>query len=197
MDAESPNLSVLPNVKDEEADEELVRRARTGDRDAFGELIQRHQRAVGGFLLSVLHDVDAAEDAAQQAFVKAFQNLDSFEERSSFKTWVSRIALNVARSQLRWAKLRGWLPLVPAGDEDGRWEDRVRDLVHGDEREALEFKVDLERAMTALSPREREIAALRLEGFALDEIAGVLGVSTGTIKSTLFTATRKMRQRLS
>ena len=197
MEISGPNLLGLPGVKEEEPDEELVRRARSGDREAFGELISRHQKAVGGFLLSVLHDVDAAEDAAQQAFVKAFKNLYSFEGRASFKTWVSRIALNVARSQLRWRKIRNWLPLGGAPDEDGRWEERLRSAVRVDEQEALDRKLDLESALGGLTGREREIAALRLEGLSLDEIAGALGVTTGTVKSTLFTATRKMRQRLS
>lgn len=180
-----------------ETDDELVRKARAGDAQAFGELISRHQKAVGGFLLSVLHDVDSAEDAAQAAFVKAFQGLRSFEGRSNFKTWVSRIALNVAKSQLRWRKIRGWLPLAgPVGD-DGNWEDRLREAAPKDEREALEKKLEFERTLEGLSPREREIAALRLEGYSLGEIAGTLGVSTGTVKSTLFTATRKMRDRLS
>jgi RNA polymerase sigma-70 factor (ECF subfamily) len=183
-----------------ETDEELVRRARAGDAEAFGGLIERHQKTVASFLLSMFHDPDAAEDAAQEAFLKAFRGLGRFEGRSSFKTWVSRIALNEARSRLRWAKLRSWLSLdAPRGDDDGSsWEERLRSARPGPaEDEELEKKLDLERAMAALSPREREIAALRLEGYSLGEIAQSLEVSEGTVKSTLFSATHKMRKRLS
>ncbi|MBI5241339.1 MAG: RNA polymerase sigma factor [Elusimicrobia bacterium] len=181
-----------------ETDEALVRRARAGDAEAFGVLVSRHQKAVAGFLLSVLHDLDAAQDAAQQAFVRAFMRLESFEERSSFKTWVSRIALNVARSRLRWARMSNWLSLdAPRDSEGGTWEESVRRAgPREDETRVLEKKLDLERALAALSPREREVAAMRLEGYSLDEVAGVLGISEGTVKSTLFAATRKMRQRL-
>lgn len=181
-----------------EPDEDLVLKARSGDAEAFGMLIERHQKAVAGFLLSVLHDLDGAEDAAQLAFVKAFKSLSSFEGRSSFKTWVSRIALNVARSQLRWAKLRRLAALdAPQGEGDRSWEDTLREACPGrDEGEVLERKLDLERAMQALSPREKEIAAMRLEGYSLGEIAETLEVSVGTVKSTLFEATHKMRERL-
>lgn len=182
-----------------ETDEELVRKARSGDVEAFGALIERHQQPVAGFLISVLHDMDSAEDAAQLAFVKAWEGLASFEGRSSFKTWVSRIALNIAKSRMRWERLRRWLPLdAPRGEDGDGWEESVRSAATGsDEQDLLERKLELERAMGALAPREREVAALRLEGYSLGEIAQVLRVSAGTVKSTLFAATRKMRLRLS
>lgn len=182
-----------------ETDEALVERARAGDAEAFGVLIERHQRAVTGFLLSMLRDMDLAEEASQAAFVKAFQNLRSFEGHSSFKTWVSRIAVNAARSHMRWAKVRRWLPLGGSGDdEDGNWEDHLKaDGPGGDDWEALDRKLDLERAMKGLPRREREVAVLRLEGYSLGEIAETLQVSEGTVKSTLFEATRKMRRSFS
>jgi len=179
-----------------ESDEELVRRARAGEVRAFGVFVERHQKAVAGFCLSLLHDLDAAEEAAQAALVEAFKSLGSFEGRSSFKTWVSRIALNLARSQLRRARFMAWLP--SAGEEgEERWEERLREAAPaGEEREALERRLDLERAMEALSPREKEMAAMRLEGYTLGEIAEAFGVSEGTVKSAVFSATQKMRRRL-
>src|SRR5258706_2107719 len=144
-----PTFSPSQESKTTRSDEDLVERTRSGDAEAFGELIERHQKAVAGFLLSMLHDLDSAEDAAQQAFVKAFQGLASFEGRSHFRTWVSRIAINEARSRMRWTGLRRWLSLdAPMGDGDEAWEGRVREASPaGGEGEALERKLDLERAL--------------------------------------------------
>ncbi|MBI5630609.1 MAG: sigma-70 family RNA polymerase sigma factor [Elusimicrobia bacterium] len=180
----------------EETDEQLVFKARAGDAEAFGTLVDRHQKPVAGFLLSLLGNLDLAEEAAQEAFVKAFQSIESFQGRSSFRTWVSRIAINDARSRQRWMSFRKWLPLDAArGDHGESWTHCLGD---GEvEREHVERRLELERAMSDLSPREREIAALRLEGYALGEIGAVLGVSEGTIKSTLFTAVHKMKEKLS
>ena len=183
--------------EDVETDEELVRRTRAGDREAFAGLVERHQKAVAGFLLGVLRDLDLAEETAQEAFVKAYQNLASFESRSSFKTWVSHIALNAARSRQRWSGLRRWLSLdAPLRDESGTWEEVVA-AAGPDEMDAVERRFELDRAMTGLGPREREISVLRLEGYALDEIASILKINVGTVKSTLFSATRKMKEKLS
>lgn len=193
---EEPTVS-RPRASNGQEDEELVLKAREGDGEAFGVLIERHQKSVAGFLLTLLHDMDAAEDAAQQAFLQAFQHLGRFESRASFKTWVSRIALNVAKSRLRWAGLRRWLPLG-ADDGDRGWEERLRPIANGpDEIKAVERKLELERAMAKLSAREKQVAALRLEGYSLGEAAEVLGISEGTVKSTLFEAVQKMRRQLS
>jgi RNA polymerase sigma-70 factor (ECF subfamily) len=183
--------------EDSESDVALVRRARTGDREAFGALIERHQPAVAGFLVGVLRDLDLAEETAQEAFVKAYVNLASFEGRSNFKTWVSHIALNAARSRQRWSGLRQWLSLdAPRQDASGAWEEQV-EAAAPDEFAAVERRLEFDRAMTGLGRREREITAMRLEGYDLNEIADILRITEGTVKSTLFTATRKMREKLS
>ncbi len=180
-----------------EQDRGLVERACAGDLEAFGTLVERHQPAVVGFLMTVCRDVDLAEDCAQQAFIKAFRAIGSFQRQSSFRTWVSRIALNEARAHWRWRKLRNWLP-IGGSSEDGISEETLRSKTASqDELAALEKKMELERAMASLGRREREIAAMRLEGYQLGEIAQVLGISEGTVKSTLFEATRKMKERLS
>ena len=179
-----------------EPEDALIERARGGDASAFGQLVERHRGAVFGLLLGLLRDWDSAEDAAQAAFVKAYRSLGSFEKRSSFKTWVCSIALNEGRGVLRWRKLRGWLPLGGGQEDDDGYETAAREAAAPDELAALERRLELERAMKGLGPREREIATMRLEGWALGEIAEALGVSEGTVKSTLFDATRKMREKL-
>jgi len=186
-----------PSDKVEPEESALIERARGGDRDAFGVLVDRHHAAVMGFLMTVGRDADLAEDCAQEAFLKAFRSLNSFEGRSSFRTWVSRIALNEVRGRWRWNKVRGLLSLGQGEDAEVDVESLRTDAGSSDELAALERRMELERALAGLGRREREIAALRLEGYALHEIAELLGISEGTVKSTLFDATRKMRERLS
>lgn len=180
-------------------DEELVRRAREGDRDAFGALIERHQPAVLGFALSLIRDLTQAEDVAQESFVKAFEAIGGFEGRSEFRTWVSRIASNLVRSKMRWLKLRRWLSLEALAEGgDWSWEERLRETARGDDdaQKSVEARLALERSMAALTARERETVSLRLEGFELNEIGSVLGIKTGTVKATLFHASKKMKREL-
>ena len=168
------------------SDETLVERAKAGRREAFGKLMERHRTALRHTLLGVLHDLDAAEETAQLAFVKAFESLDSFEGRSRFKTWLWRIALNEAWRRRSSARLREvfYLDGVLAG----------LGKVRADETKSVERKLELEKAMESLSPREREMTALRLEGYSLLEIARRLAVCEGTVKSTLFEAVRRLRR---
>ncbi|MEK9145436.1 MAG: sigma-70 family RNA polymerase sigma factor [Elusimicrobiota bacterium] len=178
-------------------DEELVLRSREGDGEAFGGLVSRHQPAVTGFLMGMLGNLDDAEDAAQEAFVKAFRSLPSFQGRSSFRTWVTRIAINTARSRQRWSFLRRALSLDASRGEDEAWEESFKATAAEPEREALDRRLEFDRAVKSLAPREREVVALRMEGYALAEIADIAGISEGTVKSTLFSAPRKMRRDLS
>ena len=179
------------------ADETLVRKAKDGDATAFGLLIERHQSAVTAYLLDLLQDPDRAEETAQRAFVEAYRHLSGFRGDARFMTWVSRIALNEARSQFRYARTRGWLALEDLRGEDGwSWEDRViaaRDRSQ-QEQASVEVAHDLRRAMGALTQRERDVAALRLKGCPLHEIGKTLGVSEGTVKSTLFSAKEKLKE---
>ena len=79
------------------ADEtELIREAKRGNREAFGVLVERYQRRVVGVALAVVHNQEDALELAQETFVRAYENLGSFESRSSFSTWLYRIAANLA-----------------------------------------------------------------------------------------------------
>src|ERR1700679_845225 len=83
------------------ADLDLVREIKAGNRAAFSELVTRHQKAIYRLALRFTRDHGTAEDIVQDTFVKAYQKLDSFEERSSFKSWLFRIAINTSKNKLR------------------------------------------------------------------------------------------------
>lgn len=82
-------------------DLELVEKVRSGERKAFSELVKRHQRGLLRMSLRFVKDMDNAEDVVQESFIKAFQKLNSFEGRSSFKSWLYQITVNTARNKLR------------------------------------------------------------------------------------------------
>jgi len=83
------------------ADLDLVREIKAGNRAAFSELVSRHQKAIYRLALRFTRDHGTAEDIVQDSFVKAYQALGSFEERSSFKSWLFRIAINTSKNRLR------------------------------------------------------------------------------------------------
>lgn len=85
-------------------DLELVEKVKAGDRKAFSELVKRHQRSVLRLSLRFVKDMGAAEDVTQDAFIKAYEKLNSFEGRASFKSWLFQIAVNTARNKIRESK---------------------------------------------------------------------------------------------
>lgn len=82
-------------------DLELVEKVKTGDRKAFSELVRRHQRSLLRISLRFVKDINSAEDIVQEAFIKAFEKIHSFEGRASFKSWLFQIAVNSAKNKLR------------------------------------------------------------------------------------------------
>ncbi|MNL29911.1 ECF RNA polymerase sigma-E factor [compost metagenome] len=83
------------------SDSELVEKVKSGDRRAFSELVRRHQRSVLRLSLRFVKDMDVAEDVTQESFIKAYEKLNSFEGRASFKSWLFQIAVNTARNKIR------------------------------------------------------------------------------------------------
>lgn len=181
-----------------EADLSLVDLARVGDRAAFGELVRLHQRRVYTVCRQYLGP-DEADAATQDAFVKAYSRLRSFDGRSAFSTWITRIAVNTCLDRLRRLKREG--ARVAAG-EDEDTTDPLEHLPDGAadpeallmQRQALERLGQCEGRLPA---QQREVFRLRFYAeLALDEIAGALGVSVGTVKTQLHRAVQRVRQEL-
>lgn len=186
----------------EETDLNLVKRARNGERDAFGVLVQRYQRRIFGLCYGMVRNPDDAQDLVQETFVKAFRNLDGFEGQASFYTWTYRIARNVCIDYLRKAKRTR---AVDYDDTIGRDEDEADDAgmllpsrlgvnpakVAG-RRELLE---KIEEALQSLSPAHREAILLReIEGLSYQEMADALEISIGTVMSRLHHARKNMQR---
>ena len=189
-------LSALRTPGTPDADElELIQRAKRGDRQAFGQLVERYQRRVVGVALAISHNQDDAVELAQETFVRAFENLSKFESRSSFSTWLYRIAHNLTidfrRREGRHVVLRG---------EDAESEiDRLPSQL-GDSYGALrrnELSARIREALDQLTPEHRAVVLLReVEGLSYDEISDSLQIPRGTVMSRLHYARSRLRAML-
>jgi RNA polymerase sigma-70 factor (ECF subfamily) len=173
-------------------DRELVRRFLEGERWTFDGLMERHEQRIHRLALGMLGDPEAAADVTQETFIRAFRSLPSFEYRSSFGTWLHRIAINLCLSQLRSARRH---PLVALGDvmrrlRSGRGRPE-RDLA----RKRLAARI--EGAVAALPPKQRAVFLMRhREGLDYGEIAAALDRSEGGIRANYFQALQKLKREL-
>ena len=167
-------------------DAALVARARSGDRDAFGVLVDRYADQARRVARAVLQDPDDADDAAQDAFLAALVKLDQYDSARRFGPWLMRIVANAATDRRRRRKVRSAVSL-----DEG--------LVAGGTRPDVmaERAVLLGRLRGALAelPERRRIAVVLfdVEGYSHAEIAQVLGIPEGTVRSEVFHARRKLR----
>src|SRR5260221_4785703 len=171
-----------PGVPD---DRELVRSAQAGDKEAFEELVRRHQHRVFAVAGGILRRREDVEDIAQQVFVKAYFSLKRFDQRAAFSTWLYKITVNECWDLLRKKKVR---PLVYESDLS---EDQARQYsVSGetghpvpDISEKLQDRERVERLLEGLEERDRLMLILKeAEGFAVQEMANILGLNANTVK---------------
>ena len=182
----------------EASDRELMQRLARGDREALGPLMERHHRRLFRIALSYLRDVDEAMDAVQETFVKAYQAASRWDPVSEVAPWLSRIAVNHAidcyRRRKRRRRTEEPMPDHPI-DHDGRW--RVGDPSPESEVSGREVGHRIAAALQTLPERQRAIFVLRhYDERSLPEIADALGMSLGTVKSSLHRAIARLRTRL-
>jgi RNA polymerase sigma-70 factor (ECF subfamily) len=175
-------------------DAELVASARAGDSDAFAALVGRYESRIVRLVRGMVPESDT-EDVTQEAFLKAYRKLGNFDGRSSFYTWLFRIAANTAMDWRKKERHRRHAPL-PEGEEG---EDRVPSSEAGPETAATrrELAARIDAAIEALPEKYHEILVLReIEGLSYEEISAQLGMSKGTVESRLFRARERLREKL-
>jgi len=181
---------------EEPSDARLVEEARMGSRDAFAELVRRHERRVYGLALRMSGDPSEADDLAQEVFMSAWKAIGSFRGRSSFSTWLYRIAVNTSLTFLkRKGRERGQVPFDerlpargPAGDRASGPEDNA---AWG------ELAARAQRAVAGLPSRFRATFALVVDqGLSHAEAARVLGCAETTVSWRMHRARRLLRARL-
>ena len=178
-------------------DAALVRALQAGSEEAFALLIAQYSQPLYSLIARSLTDPADAADITQEVFIKVFRSIGSFHGESSLRTWLYRIALHQAANQRRWWSRHKRQELTidaPTGHEDAEGEDSLSlaSLLtdHAgsavDRLVAGELKARVEDALRKLPEAFRTVVILReMEGFAYDEIAAVVGVPAGTVKSRL------------
>jgi RNA polymerase sigma-70 factor (ECF subfamily) len=175
-------------------DAQLIDEAIGGDSAAFGQLVTRYQDRLYNTLVHVVGSADAARDVAQDALVQAYVKLETFERASGFYTWLYRIAMNMAISYRRREKPTA---SVEHARETLGHEPLDRGASPGARLEQEERACQVRAALATLSEEHRTILILReIDGCAYEQIAEILDLPIGTIRSRLFRARLQLRDQL-
>jgi RNA polymerase sigma-70 factor (ECF subfamily) len=164
-------LSPAPDAPDAD----LVARAKKGEEDAFAELVRRHERRVYNLAYRMLGRAEDARDASQEAFVSCYRNLRRYRAEAAFGTWLHRIALNACYDVLR-----------KRAREPVDLNEGVGESASGDPAEQASAAVDVQHALTRIPEEFRAVVIMHdVQGFPYEDIAAMLEVPIGTVKSRL------------
>jgi len=168
----------------QETDERLVARFVQGDESAFDDLVVRHRQGVYRLAYRLLGSHEEADDVAQEAFLRAYRGLRGFRGEATFRTWLTRIVINLAIGARRGRTPSVPLETVPEPRRDADGPDAA-------------LRRQVRRAVGGLPRRQRQVLVLKVyEGMKFTEIAQAAGISIGTAKATFFQAVRNLRARL-
>ena len=169
-------------------DRDLIQRARRGANDAFGELVTRYQTGVFNVCYRMLHERGAAEDLAQETFMRAYDRLHTFDLEREFGPWIRRVAANLCLNHLESQKVTAPLDEERDADESARPEKQV---------EVKERSAQVRTAFASLPPQYRAVVDLRhYQEMSYDEIAAELNIPLSDVKSHLFRARKILAEQL-
>lgn len=173
---------------------ELLNRARDGDQAAFGELVRLYEKKVYALTLRMCKNPEDAAEAAQEAFLAAWQGLKFFRGESSFSTWLYRLASNASVDLLR-REQRHKAAAGPSLNDEDTFIDVVDDAPSPQlSAERRELKEQVEAGLRELTPEHRAVLILReMHQLSYDEIAAALDLDTGTVKSRISRARKQLR----
>jgi len=190
-----------PNTVTDIRETELIQRVCSGDHEAFYELMKPYEKAVYFAARSVVNNPADAEEVAQEAVLKAFNNLSRFRLESKFSTWLVQITINEARMRLRKERRHRYESIdEQAKDDEGDyipkdfadWRD-----IPSEELQRKELRDALERAMAALGSKYREVLICRdVQHLSIAETAQILGITEASVKTRLLRARLQMRDAL-
>lgn len=194
-------MSQGPHAQLEGVERDLVRRVCDGDQEAFYELVRPHERSIYFAAKSVLENDADAEEAAQEAVLKAFTHIRNFRGESKFSTWLIQITINEARMKLRKDHRRLYESLdEPRSDEEGDyWPSDYADWreIPSEALEKKELRDALQKALESLPPKYREVLICRdIQQLNIAESAKVLGISEMNVRTRLSRARLQMRDAL-
>ena len=178
-------------------DELLIRRAQSGDEGAFEQLLLAHQKSVYNLCLRMAGNPDDALDLSQEAFIRAWRALGQYQFDAAFSTWLFRLTSNVCIDFLRRQKRQQHMSLTVTDDDEPGEEFTVPDPAPGPEEQAVhnERRQAVARAMAALPEDYRAVMQLRaVEELSYEQIAEILDIKDGTVKSRLARARTQLRK---
>ena len=196
----NPGTCIITNERDltEKSDEELVRLFIEGKERAFNELMGRYSRRIVNYVYRIIGDRDRAEDLLQDTFIRVYRNIDRFDQKRKFSTWLYTIATNLAKNELR---NTGRSPLMYFQNLFYRKEDKkmFEAVDQADKPDDQLYKSQLKnlvaKAVEKLPERHRLVFTLReTEGKSYEEIAEILDCNIGTVKSRLNRARARFAQ---
>jgi RNA polymerase sigma-70 factor (ECF subfamily) len=194
------SISVKVSPNEETREQDLIRRIQGGERDLFYELVRPYERRVYAATFAILHNPADAEDAAQEAVLKAFAHINQFRSEARFSTWLTQIAINEARMRRRKSHPEIMQPLGEHQDEEGAYTPREfpdwREIP-SESLERAEVRELLNEALASLGEKYREIFVLRdVNHLSIEEVAGTLGISRASVKTRLLRARLMLRDLL-
>ena len=174
-------------MTDTRTDAELMTAHREGDPRAFTELVGRHAQRMWGVAVRTLRDTSDAEDAVQEALVAAYRSAGAFRGDASVRTWLHRILVNTCIDRMRRERGR-WAAPWPEHEPASRRPDPASEVV---------TRLTLEEALGTLPDHQRiAVLLVDVEGFGVDEVAQILDVAPGTVKSRCARARRRLAEHL-
>ena len=181
-------------------DLELVQQACKGDRNAFREIVESNRKKIFFFAYDLTGSYQDAEDLSQEVFLKAFRSLKKFRGEASLSSWFYRITLNTFLDQKR------KLSFTAEKKQQQLDDQHIREISLNSDNpgstpenfaESRQIKQHIEQALEALTPKERSVFVMRhYQGMPVKEVAGILNISGGTVKSFLFRAIKKLQKEL-
>jgi RNA polymerase sigma-70 factor, ECF subfamily len=200
---DSGSLSILAGAQTgvSEEDARILRGLRAGIEDAYEELISRYEQPIYGMVYRLLGNQTDACDVVQEVFLKVFRGVHSFREQSSLRTWIYRIAVNEAHNHRRWflRHSRHEISIENEGEDHGNSVEQAADPGRSPYEQAVnsENRTLIERALTRVNPIFRTAVVLRdIQNLSYEEIAEILQVSLGTVKSRILRGREALRREL-
>jgi len=192
--------NTLGDRAQQSSEETLIRRIRDGEHDLFYELIRPYERRVYATAFAILRNEADAEDAAQEAVLKAFKHIRQFRAEAKFSTWLTQITLNEARMRKRKEHVHMMEPIVDHQDDEGNYVPRdFADWreIPSETLERKEVREKLAEALASLGDKYREVFVLRdMHHLSIEETAKTLGVTTASVKTRLLRARLMLRELL-
>jgi len=174
-------------------EQELVKQSKEGNREAFSQLVEKYRQKVFQTSMGFLHNVDDAEDLTQEIFLKVWYSIRSFDQRSSFSTWLYRIAVNRAVNQVRKNKIRSFIGLNNEIKDSNFTTENAETQLENQEK-----KIQIKKAIDQLKTNQRKAFVLfYYQELSMKEVASVMKTSPKAAESLVFRARKKLQTILS